>query len=93
MQDCVAWAIKDLDKKERKAGYVGLKLLGSSSKGARQAAAGFGDLRPTCSKGRTGGRLGLLRQQALKRVWCLHPPQYVTQNKNSKPQNRYKKGR
>lgn len=64
--------------------YVGLELLGREihQTGARQAAAvALGNLGHMRSKGRKAGRLGLWRQETLKRVWCLHPAQFVTKNK------------
>lgn len=38
-------------------------------------------------------QIRIWRQEALKRVWCLHPAPFVTQNKtNSNPENKYKGG-
>ena len=75
---------------------MGLELLSKEApqSGAKQTAAvGLGNLGLMCSEGRRAGRLGPWRQEALKRVWCLRPAPFVTQNKtNSNPENKYKEG-
>lgn len=82
-------------KEVRLTRHVGLELLSKEtpqSDAKQTAALVLGNLGLMCSEGRRAGRLGLWRQEALKRVWCLHPAPLVTHKTNSNPGNKYKEG-